>query len=33
VQPYSEQYTVWHLGNSPRVGPQVTLTRLDQLTF
>jgi nicotinamidase-related amidase len=33
VQPYSEQYTVWHLGNSPRVGPQVTLTRLDQITF
>lgn len=33
VQPYSEQYTVWHLGNSPRVGPQVTLTRLDQLSF
>jgi nicotinamidase-related amidase len=33
VAPYSEQYTVWHLGNSPRVGPQVTLTRLDQITF
>jgi nicotinamidase-related amidase len=33
VNPYGEQYTVWHLGNSPRVGPQVTLTRLDQLSF
>jgi nicotinamidase-related amidase len=33
VSPYGEQYTVWHLGNSPRVGPQVTLTRLDQVSF
>jgi nicotinamidase-related amidase len=33
VNPYGEQYTVLHLGNSPRVGPQVTLTRLDQLSF
>ena len=33
VNPYSEQYTVWHLANSPRVGPQVTLTRLDQISF
>jgi nicotinamidase-related amidase len=33
VNPYSEQYTVWHLGNSPRVGPQVTLTRLDLISF
>ena len=31
--PYSEQYTAWHLGNSPRVGPQVTLTKIDQVTF
>lgn len=21
--PYREQYTAWHLANSPRVGPQV----------
>jgi len=33
ANPYGEQYTVWHLGNSPRVGTQVTLTRLDQLSF
>lgn len=33
VNPYSEQYTVWHLGNSPRVGPQVTLTRSDLIAF
>lgn len=33
VNPYGEQYTVWHLANSPRVGAQVTLTRLDQLSF
>ena len=31
--PYSEQYTAWHLGNSPRVGPQVTLTKIDQISF
>ena len=33
VNPYAEQYTVWHLGNSPRVGPQVTLTRSDLVSF
>jgi nicotinamidase-related amidase len=33
TQPYSEQYTAWHLGNSPRVGPQVTLTKIDQISF
>jgi nicotinamidase-related amidase len=33
VNPYSEQYTVWHLANAPRVGPQVTLTRIDQIGF
>jgi nicotinamidase-related amidase len=33
VNPYSEQYTVWHLGNSPRVGAQVTLTRIDLIGF
>lgn len=26
---YAEQYTAWHLANSPRIGPQVTLTRTD----
>lgn len=31
--PYNEQYTAWHLGNSPRVGPQVTLTKIDQISF
>jgi nicotinamidase-related amidase len=30
---YAEQYTAWHLGNAPRVGTQVTLTRLDQLSI
>ncbi|HSD52417.1 MAG TPA: cysteine hydrolase [Candidatus Methylomirabilis sp.] len=29
--PYIEQYTTWHLVNAPRVGPQVTLTRMDML--
>ena len=33
TQPYSEQYTAWHLANSPRVGPQVTLTKIDQIGF
>lgn len=30
---YAEQYTAWHLGNAPRVGPQVTLTRSDLVSF
>jgi len=33
VTPYAEQYTAWHLANSPRVGPQVTLTRSDLVSF
>ncbi len=33
VNPYSEQYTAWHLANSPRVGPQVTLTKIDLISF
>jgi len=33
VNPYSEQYTVWHLGNSPVVSRQVTLTRIDLVGF
>jgi nicotinamidase-related amidase len=31
--PYAEQYTVWHLANAPRVGPQTTVTRSDLLSF
>ena len=31
--PYPEQYTAWHLLNAPRVGPQVTLTRIDMIQF
>ena len=30
---YAEQYTAWHLANSPRVGAQVTLTRTDLLGY
>ena len=33
VTPYAEQYTAWHLANSPRVGPQVTLTRSDLVGY
>ena len=29
--PYIEQYTTWHLVNAPRIGPQVTLTRMDMM--
>jgi nicotinamidase-related amidase len=31
--PYVEQYTAWHLANAPRVGPQVTLTRMDMIQY
>jgi len=31
--PYAEQYTVWHLANAPRIGPQVTLTKAELLNF
>ncbi len=31
--PYAEQYTAWHLLNAPRVGPQVTLTKMDMIQF
>jgi len=31
--PYAEQYTAWHLTNSPRVGAQGTLTRIDMIAF
>lgn len=30
---YVEQYTAWHLLNAPRVGAQVTLTRIDLIRF
>jgi hypothetical protein len=30
---YAEQYTAWHLVNAPRVGGQVTLTRIELLHF
>jgi ribosomal protein L5 len=30
---YAEQYTAWHLVNAPRVGAQVTLTRIDMIRF
>jgi nicotinamidase-related amidase len=30
---YAEQYTVWHLANAPRIGPQVTVTRADLVRF
>ena len=30
---YPEQYTLWHLLNAPRIGPQVTVTRTDLVSF
>lgn len=30
---YAEQYTAWHLGNSPRVGPNVTLTKTELIGY
>lgn len=30
---YAEQYTAWHLANSPRVGPQVTLTKTELIGY
>lgn len=33
INPYAEQYTAWHLANAPRIGPQVTLTRIDLVGF
>ena len=30
---YAEQYTVWHLANAPRIGPQVTPTRSDLVGY
>ena len=33
TNPYAEQYTAWHLANAPRVGAQVTLTRIDLVGF
>lgn len=31
--PYAEQYTAWHLASAPRIGAQVTLTRIDLVGF
>jgi len=30
---WPEAYTAWHLANAARIGPQVTLTRLDMIKF
>lgn len=30
---YAEQYSVWHLANAPRIGPQTTVTRSDMVSF
>ena len=30
---YAEQYTAWHLINAPRLGPQVTLTRINLIGY
>ena len=30
---WPEAYTAWHLANAARIGPQVTLTRMDMITF
>lgn len=30
---YAEQYTAWHLANAPRIGAQVTLTKMDLIRF
>lgn len=32
-QAYTEQYTAWHLLNAPRVGAQVSLTRIDMIQY
>jgi nicotinamidase-related amidase len=30
---YAEQYTAWHLANAPRIGAQVTLTKIDLIGY
>lgn len=30
---YPEQYTVWHLANAPRISSQVTVTKIDLITY
>jgi len=30
---YAEQYTAWHLTNAPRLGAQVTLTKIDLIRY
>jgi nicotinamidase-related amidase len=32
-EPYAEQYTAWHLANSPGTRRRVTLTRIDLIEF
>jgi len=31
--PFPEQYVAWHMTNAPVIGPNVTLTKFDLLTF
>jgi nicotinamidase-related amidase len=33
AQIFAEQYTAWHLTNAPRIGSQVTLTRIDLVGY
>ena len=33
TEPYAEQYTAWHLANSPGTRRRTTLTRIDMITF
>jgi nicotinamidase-related amidase len=33
INPYAEQYTVWHLANAPRIGTQTTLTKFSMIGF
>lgn len=30
---FAELYTAWHLANAPRIGPQVTLTRIELIGY
>lgn len=33
VTAFAELYTAWHLANAPRIGPQVTLTRIELIGY
>lgn len=33
ANPFGEQYTAWHLVNAPRIGAQVTLTKIEMVGF